>query len=411
MTSKKTKTQSEKGKTSQMIGAALLMATSAVGPGFLTQSATFTATYLGSLALVILCVIAMDMITQVNVWSIVGVTGLRAQDLANKVCPGLGYVIAVLVASGGLIFNIANVGGISLGLSALFGLPVKAGCILGGALAICVFSSKQANRGMDRLTKVLACVIILAALVVAISTKPPVGEIASNLFQIDNPAGMLLPMITILGGSCGGYISFAGAHRLLDANITGPENLGNIRKSVLLGTSVSGCVRLLMFLATYGVCMIGGTAAAQSIIAADNPAAQTFYLALNTAGYKIFGLVLFCASLTSVVGAAYTSVSFLKTLHPAISANEKKLTIGFIIISTIIMAVFGGAAKLLVAAGAVNGLILPVTLSVVLIAGHKKSIVGEKYHHSKLLTAAGILIACLTLYAGIISISNLLAMF
>lgn len=399
--------KSEKGKTSQLIGAALLMATSAVGPGFLTQSATFTAAYMGELALVILCVIGMDMITQANVWSVVGVSGLRAQDIANKVLPGLGYVIAVLVASGGLIFNIANVGGISLGLSALFGLPVKAGCIAGGGLAVCVFLSRHANKGMDRLAQVLACVIVAAAVVVAVSTKPPAGEIAANLFNIKAPGELLLPMITILGGSCGGYISFAGAHRLLDAGIKGPECLRDIRKSVVFGTSVSGCVRLLMFLATYGVCVIGGKAASEAILSAENPAAQTFYLALGTAGYKLFGLVLFCASLTSVVGAAYTSVSFLKTLHPKIARNEKKLTVGFIIVSTLVMAVFGGAAKLLVAAGAVNGLILPVTLATILVAGHKKEIVGEGYRHSRFLTAAGVLITALTLYAGVLSLSNL----
>lgn len=402
--------KSEKGRTSQLIGAALLMATSAVGPGFLTQSATFTATYMGELALIILCVIGMDMITQANVWSVIGVSGLRAQDVANKVLPGLGYVIALLVACGGLIFNIANVGGISLGLSALIGLPVKAGCILGGILAICVFLSKHANAGMDRLTQILAGIIVLVAVIVAVSTKPPVGEIASNLFMIEDPGEMLLPMITILGGSCGGYISFAGAHRLLDADIKGPACLGEIRKSVIFGTSVSGCVRLLMFLATYGVCAVGGSAVAASIVSAENPAAQTFYLALGTLGYRLFGLVLFCASLTSVVGAAYTSVSFLKTLHPKIAENEKKLTVGFIAVSTVIMTISGGAAKLLVAAGAVNGLILPITLAVILIAGHKKSIVGEAYHHNRFLTVAGILIVALTLYAGVLSLTNLAAL-
>ena len=405
------KSNSKKDNISQLIGAAMLMATSAVGPGFLTQSATFTATYLGSLALIIVCVICMDMITQVNVWSVIGVSGLHAQDLANKVCPGLGYIIAALVASGGLIFNIANVGGISLGLSAMLGLPLKIGCVFGGALAICVFLSKHANKGMDRLTQLLACVIVLAALIVAVSTNPPVGEIAANFFNIEDPTDMFPPMITILGGSCGGYISFAGVHRLLDADIKGVENVHSIRKSVLLGTSVSGCVRLLMFLATYGVCVAGGTAAAEAIINAENPAAQTFYLALNTLGYRIFGLVLFCASLSSVVGAAYTSVSFLKTLHPKISLHEKSVTISFIAVSTIVMTAFGGASKLLVAAGAINGLILPITLSIVLIAGNKKEIAGKDYHHSRFLTVAGVIIIAFTLYAGIRSISNLFSMF
>ena len=66
--------------------------------------------------------------------------------------------------------------------------------------------------------------------------------------------------------------------------------------------------------------------------------------------------MIFCASLTSVIGAAYTSVSFLKTFSPAIQKNENYWIIGFIAISSLIMVILGGAAKLLVLAGALNGL-------------------------------------------------------
>ncbi len=399
--------EKKKSNNSILLGAALLMATSAVGPGFLTQSATFTATYMNQLAIVILLVIAMDIITQMNVWSIVGVSGKRAQDLANDVLPGLGYVIALLVAFGGLVFNVGNVGGVSLALEALAGIPVIVGCLLGGALAICIFISKNATAGMDILAKCLGAVIIAVALFVAFSTKPPVGEIASTMLDIDDPAKLFTPMITILGGSCGGYISYSGAHRLLDAGICGRENLNDIRKGVLMGTGVSGTVRLLMFLATYGVCIVGGSAAAEAITASSNPAAEVFFQALGTLGYKLFAVILLCASMSSVVGAAYTSVSFLKTLHPAIAGHQKQVTVGFIAVSTCVMAIFGGAAKLLVLAGAVNGLILPVTLSVILLAGHKKSIVGD-YKHSRILTAAGCIIAVMTLFFGIKGIGALL---
>ena len=81
--------EKKKNNNSILLGAALLMATSAVGPGFLTQSATFTATYMNQLTIVIILVICMDIITQMNVWSTVGVSGKRAQDLAYEVLPGL----------------------------------------------------------------------------------------------------------------------------------------------------------------------------------------------------------------------------------------------------------------------------------------------------------------------------------
>ena len=62
---------------SVLLGAAFLMATSAIGPGFLTQTSQFTAQYLSSFAFVIVCVIIMDIIAQANVWSVIGASGLR----------------------------------------------------------------------------------------------------------------------------------------------------------------------------------------------------------------------------------------------------------------------------------------------------------------------------------------------
>ena len=157
----------QKRSLSVSLGAAFLMATSAIGPGFLTQTSQFTAKYLSSFAFVIVCVIIMDMIAQTNVWSIVGVSGLRGQEIANKVLPGLGYLLVVLVVLGGLAFNIGNVGGVSLGFNAMIGIPEKAGVIIGGVLAICIFLSKKANDIVGKVAQILGGIIIVVMLVVA----------------------------------------------------------------------------------------------------------------------------------------------------------------------------------------------------------------------------------------------------
>lgn len=396
---------------SVLFGAAFLMATSAIGPGFLTQTATFTSQYMSSFAIVILCTILLDITTQVNVWSVIGVSGLRGQDMANKVLPGLGYLIAFMVAVGGLAFNIGNVGGAALGFNALLGLPDTVGCIIGGACAICIFLSKNATSTMDRVTKVLAGIILVSIAIVAFTSKPPLGEVAVKLFSPDDPAELLFPMITLLGGSCGGYIVFSGAHRLLDAGISGPENLTRIRKSVLTGIGVSGTVRVLLFLAVLGVCTIGGAEAAAQVAGASNPAAEAFRLAAGNIGYRLFGIALLSASITSVIGAAYTSVSFLKTLHPFIAKNEKWFIVGFIAFSTLIMAILGGAKRLLIVAGSLNGLILPITLGVTLLACRNKKIVGENYRHPTVLIIAGVVVMLLSGYVGVKALPKLLTLF
>ena len=74
----------------ELIGAAFLMATSAIGPGFLTQTTVFTDQLKAAFAFAIVVSIIIDIIVQLNIWRILGVSGKRAQDVANEVFPGLG---------------------------------------------------------------------------------------------------------------------------------------------------------------------------------------------------------------------------------------------------------------------------------------------------------------------------------
>ena len=400
---------SNKPSASVLFGAAFLMATSAIGPGFLTQTSKFTAQYGAKLILVILLVILMDITAQMNIWSVICVSKKRAQDVANTLLPGLGVFVAILVAIGGLAFNIGNVGGVALGFNAMLGIPEKIGAVIAGALGIVIFVNKNAKAIMDKVATILAAIILLTVLVVAVISKPPLGDVAAGLTAFSELPSMATCITTLLGGSCGGYIAFSGAHRLMDAGINGQENVGHVRKSVLQGVGTSGCVRILLFLAVLGTCaMAAGNA--ETIINASNPAAEAFRLAAGNIGYRMFGLCLFSAGISSVVGAAFTSVSFLKTLHPFIEKYERQFVVGFIAASTFIMVVLGGAAKLLIIAGAVNGLILPITLGVMLLASKSKKIVGE-YKHPTWMFVLGLVVFAIAAYMGITAVPGILKLF
>lgn len=390
-----------------LLGAAFLMATSAIGPGFLTQTSKFTSDYQASFGFVILVSIILSAVAQMNIWRVLCMSGLRGQDVANKVLPGLGYLLAFMIVLGGLVFNIGNVGGCALGFNTLLGIPNSVGYILSGICAILVFLSKNAGSVMDRLTKILGAIMIVVIFIVILVVQPPVGSALKNTFVPEAGVTNLFPaIITLLGGTVGGYITFAGAHRLIDAGITGEENLKQINKSSVMGIGIATIVRVFLFLAVLGVVVKGAT------LDAANPAADAFRQGAGEIGYRFAGLVLLCAAVTSIVGAAYTSVSFLKTFHPAIAKNENWITIGFIVVSTLIMLFLGNPATLLVLAGAVNGLILPISLGICLIAAKKKSIMGANYHHPTWLLVLGIIVVILSAYLGITTfVSNLGSLF
>ena len=395
----------KKGNLSVLLGAAFLMATSAIGPGFMTQTAVFTTQMGATFAFVILVSVLMSFVAQLNVWRVLAVSKMRGQDVANKVLPGLGYFITFLVCLGGLAFNIGNVGGAALGFQVIFDLDpsnLVLPALISGAVGVVIFSFKSAGKLMDKLTQVLGALMILLIGYVAFVTNPPVGEAVKETFipsQIK-----LMPIITLIGGTVGGYIMFSGGHRLIDAGIVGEEHLDQVNKSAIMGMGVATIVRIFLFLAVLGVVTLGNQ------LDATNPAADAFKIAAGVVGYKIFGLVFLAAALTSIVGAAYTSVSFLKTLFKVVEKYENLFIIGFIVVSTLILIFLGKPAKLLVLAGSLNGLILPVTLAITLIASKKTDIVG-KYKHSNILFYLGWVVVVVTAYIGVQSLSSLAKLF
>ena len=392
----------KKNNLSVLLGAAFLMATSAIGPGFMTQTAVFTKDMGATFAFVILVSVIMSFVAQLNVWRVLAVSKMRGQDIANSVLPGLGYFITFLVCLGGLAFNIGNVGGAALGFQVLFDLDLKIAALVSGALGVIIFSFKSASKLMDKLTQVLGAMMILLIGYVAFSTNPPVGTAIKETFL---PSSInLMAIITLIGGTVGGYIMFSGGHRLIDAGIVGEENLPQVNKSAILGMSVATIVRIFLFLAVLGVVSLGNQ------LDAGNPAADAFKIAAGTVGYKIFGLVFLAAALTSIVGAAYTSVSFLKTLFKVVKDYENLFIIGFIVVSTLILIFLGKPVKLLVLAGSLNGLILPITLAITLIASKKAEIVG-KYKHSNILFLLGWVVVVVTAYIGVQSLSKLAELF
>ncbi|MCB5935475.1 divalent metal cation transporter [Caldibacillus thermoamylovorans] len=382
---------------SMLLGAAFLMATSAIGPGFLTQTTTFTEQLAASFGFVILVSIIIDIGAQMNIWRIIAVSEKRAQDIANDVLPGVGYFLALLIVMGGLAFNIGNVGGAGLGLNVLFGISPELGALLSGIFAIGIFLIKEAGKAMDRFAQIAGFVMIGLTIYVMFTAKPPYGEAVMKTFIPDDIS--YLAIVTLVGGTVGGYITFAGGHRLIDAGIKGKEAIPQVTKSAVSAIGIASIMRIFLFLAAFGVVAQGFA------LDPSNPAASVFQIVSGTVGYKIFGIIMWAAAVTSVVGAAYTSVSFIRTFNPFIDKNYQWFIVGFIAISTIVFVSIGQPAKILVLVGSLNGLILPIALGVMLIAAYRKKIVGD-YKHPLWMTIFGIIIVITMAAMGIYSLLN-----
>lgn len=399
--------QFTKARRSSLIAAIFMMATSAIGPGFITQTATFTANMGAAFAFGILASILIDFVVQLNIWRIISLTRMRAAELANQAIPGSGYVLAVLVIFGGLVFNVGNIAGAGLGLNALIGLDTKWGGGLSALLAIGIFSSHRAGVAVDKMIIVLGVIMIGLTMFVAFASNPPLGQ---ALYQTVLPDQINFATITtIVGGTVGGYITYAGAHRLLDRGTTGEENLQAVTKAALSGIMVTGLMRYILFLAILGVVASGVIIDTSGRGA--NPAAQAFEAAAGQFGLRAFGLILWAAAITSVIGAAYTSMSFITVFKPNISERARnRSTTVFIAVSLLTFISMGTApGALLLFAGGFNGLILPLGLSLFMYVGWRRADLMGGYHYPRWLLVLGVLTCALTWYMAFKSVGPIFA--
>lgn len=388
-----------------IVASIFLMATSAMGPGFLTQTATFTVKMGAAFGFGILLSIIIDYVVQQNIWRVVTLTQKRAPDIANIALPGSGYVLAVLVIFGGFFFNIGNIAGAALGLNALFGLDTKWGGVISGAMAIMIFASRKASLVVDKSMIILGILKIAIIVVVAFIVAPPMAD---AFHQTILPSHVDFASITtIVGGTVGGYICYAGAHRLLDKGAVGPEHIAEVSRAATKGIVVVGVMRYVLFLAILGVVVSGATIDLASHNA--NPAAQAFQYAAGEFGFKLFGLIFWAAGISSSIGAAYTSVSFFTAFKKDLDLKQRNFcTIIFIALALLLYVLIGATpASLLVFVGGLNGLVLPIGLTIfVYVVACRKDMLGG-YNYPMWLTVLGVLTCLLTWYMGYVSFNTI----
>ncbi|HDM8206827.1 TPA: divalent metal cation transporter [Vibrio campbellii] len=385
-----------------ILSVAFLMATTSVGPGFLTQTAVFTNIYKIDMAFPVFASMFITFGIVMNLWRIVGVSGMRIQDIANRVAPGMGYVVGILLALGAVAFNFGNVSGSALGINVLTGVDTTWGALFTGVVGCLLFVVHNASKRMDQMARYLGLFMIILIAYVAMTSLPPMGETLSAAVMPTDIGSLLLPTLTIVGGAVGGY--YTGAQRLVDIGLQGKENVPAIKTAAWAGISIAVVIRILLFMAVFGVIATGAT------LDSTNPAADAFRQGVGEVGYFIFGLVLFVASITSVVGNSYMAISLIKTLFPIVARNEKAWCVGFIIITSLGTVTMNMPILLLMLAGLVNSIILPIVLGMVLVATRRKDIVGD-YKHPVYLTLTGVAIVVVMAASSMTNISNFMTKF
>lgn len=356
----------------EIFAAAFLMATSAIGPGFLTQTTVFTEKLLYNFGFVIVVSIIIDVVAQVTIWRTLTFSNLKAQQLGNILLPGLGNLLAICVAFGGLVFNIGNFAGAGMGINAMLDIPNQWGIVITAGIVFYLFYSENSLKKLDYVIRILGILMLVLITIMIFKAKVDFAKLVG--FSILPEVFDIKSTITLIGGTVGGYITFAGAQRLMDAGMVGEEYSKEVVKSASIGIVFTGVLRYFLFIGTLSIVLTGIS------IDANNPTASVFMATFGNSGKMLFGLMIWAASITSVIGATYTSIAFLKDFHPIFEQKKKFFALIFVLLSVLAILVFGKPVNLLLFAGYINGFILPLGLAIVLLSiRNKKIFSGFKY--------------------------------
>ncbi len=196
----------------------------------------------------------------------------------------------------------------------------------------------------------------------------------------------ILAITTIVGGTVGGYITYAGAHKLLASGISGPGKVRQIANTSAMGVLATGVMRWLLFLAVLGVVSTGAV-----LDVTDNPAADAFQAAAGDIGFKIFGVVLWAAAMTSVIGASFTSISFISTYSRRLRDREGLAVSAFVVACCTVFLLAGQTpVTVLVFSGGFNGLVLPLGFTVTMWIAWRRRDLLRGYRYPRWLIVVGV---------------------
>lgn len=346
------------------LGASFIMATAAVGPGFITQTAAFTIRLGVGMFAVVLISILIDILIQLNIWKTLIYNNLRFSEFAKSVFGKGGTLMVGSLVLGGLLFNIGNIAGLVMGWQWATGWSAFSGIVFSLGLVTVIFLVRSANRLVDVFAQVVGVCMLGLLLYSGFKTEVPWPEFKQT--EAYASGFDLFAILTLVGGTVGGYISYAGAHRFLDSGIFGRASAKAVSQSARRGILISGIIRILLFLV-----VLGTIYQFPEIRDHPSPAGEVFERGLGETGRRIFGMLLWCASITSLVGCTYTSISFVK--NPGLKSN-KWWPIFFLAGSIFLYLTIQNPSGLLVWAGTLNAWVLPISIGMILVY-------TKKHHH------------------------------
>lgn len=385
------------------IGPGLAVAAAFVGPGTVTTVTVAGARYGFTLLWAVLAGLLVTLVLQEAAVRLTVITGqplgtlLRTRFTPH---PLLKRVLAFLVlggvVAGAAAFQVGNLLGATLGLTLLWNAPAPLYVVLLADLAFLLLWF-GAHQRAERVLVLLVATMTLAFLATALLHPPPLDAVAASLLPPTLPAGGDLLVLALLGTTVVPYNLFLHSALVEGHGWRGARDLPAMRwdlaAMVLAGGAASLAILATSATLLQGVEVTSAAAMAVQLRPVTGPlAGDLFALGLAAAG--------FTSSVTAPMAAAYAAGHILGWEGDLATPRYRTTWILVLVSGALLAALAVEPVAAIVAAQALNGLLLPLLAAVLLWGINRTDLLGE--HRNRVLgNLAGGAALLLTLVLGL----------
>ena len=390
------------------MGPGLLIVGSFIGPGTVTSStragANFGYDLLWCVVFSVVAVIIMQgMSARLGIVTQKGIPENLLKELKDR--PALKNFMVFLVAAaillGGVAYMSGDLTGTALGLSALTGIPTKFIAIGWGICILILNARDNAIKWLETLLGVCVSVMAAVFLITMFVVKPDWSAVFGGVIP-SVPAGAIMTCVSLIGTTVVPYNLFIHATSSGQTWKTPAEiPLANFstRATMIIGGIITGAIMV-----TAGTVMYG-----MEVNSAIDMAAQLRPL-LGDAAVPFLAVGLMAAGVSSsIITPLGVSYVFAGLFGWELKKTDKRYfwtNTGIVIFGIIGASTGFNPLALIMAAQAVNGVFLPVSIFVLLYLASKSSIMGE-HKNGPLQVFLGVAVLAISLVIGVSSVMSL----
>lgn len=390
------------------LGPGMLVVGSFIGPGTVTSSTRAGATYgyqlLWCVVFSVIAVIVMQgMAARLGIVTQNGLAENLVEDLKDK--PMLKNFMVFLVSAaiilGGVAYMSGDLTGTAIGISAITGIPSRIIAPIWGACILLLLNKDNVIKHLEKLLTVCVSIMAIVFLITVLIVRPNISELFSGVVPTI-PKGAIMTCVALIGTTVVPYNLFihaTSARQTWDD----PEDIPLANFDVTFSMIVGGLITSAVMV-TAGTVMRG-----LEVNSAVDMAVQLEPLLGNLA-VPFLSIGLIAAGISSAV---ITPLGVSYVLGGLFGWELNKTDKRFLAtnISIIVFGIIGAATGLnpitiIMAAQAVNGVFLPVSVFVLLYLASKSSVMG-KYKNTTIQIALGAVVFIISLIIGLSSIISL----